>query len=264
VEPWSADRVWAQIESLSRAQPGGVLAMDADGTLWSGDVGDDLFHAFLRHGRVETPAFEAIRREARDCSLSDAGGGADVARRLYDAYVDGRYPEERMCEAMAWCFAGWTKGEVRAFARDVVDKGGLTERLQGETVGLLSRARQAGLVTVVVSASPADVVVEAASRIDIAPASVVAARSLWHEDVMLPDVERPIPFGDGKVSRLREHIGPDRTLYAAFGDNAFDVALLASARLGVAVRPKARLRSRANEVPGLVELQALNADGSSA
>src|SRR4029077_9864882 len=40
VEPWSADRVWAQIESLSRAQPGGVLAMDADGTLWSGDVGD--------------------------------------------------------------------------------------------------------------------------------------------------------------------------------------------------------------------------------
>jgi phosphoserine phosphatase len=56
------------------------------------------------------------------------------------------------------------------------------------------------------------------------------------------------------VRRLRERIGTGRTLYAAFGDNAFDVALLASARVSVAVRPKARLRERAGEVDGLVEL----------
>ena len=43
-------------------------------------------------------------------------------------------------------------------------------------------------------------------------------------------------------------------LYAALGDNGFDVALLASARVGIAVRPKPRLRERAAEVPGLVEL----------
>jgi phosphoserine phosphatase len=54
--------------------------------------------------------------------------------------------------------------------------------------------------------------------------------------------------------RLRERIGAGMALYAAFGDNAFDVALLAGAQVSVAVRPKARLRERAGEVPGLVEL----------
>ena len=228
--------------------------MDADGTLWSGDVGDDLFHAFLKHGRVEAPAVEAMRREACDHSLSDAGGGPDVARRLYDAYVEGRYPEERMCELMAWCFAGWTRSEVVSFAREVVDQGGLTGRLHQEVMVLLARARQAVLETVVVSASPVDVVIEAAGRIDFAPTSVVAARPRWRDGIMLPAVETPIPFAEGKVSRLREHIGSDRPLYAALGDNAFDVALLGSARLGVAVRPKPRLRKRADEVRGLVEL----------
>jgi phosphoserine phosphatase len=70
---------------------------------------------------------------------------------------------------------------------------------------------------------------------------------------MLPDVDRPIPYGDGKVKRLRERIGA-RPLYAALGDNSFDVAMLGSARIGVAVRPKPKLRARAHEVPGVVEL----------
>jgi phosphoserine phosphatase len=86
------------------------------------------------------------------------------------------------------------------------------------------------------------------------PSAVVGADPRFEGDVLLPDVHRPIPYGPGKVSRLREHIGAERTLYAAFGDNAFDVALLASARVGVAVRPKPRLRECAHEVPGVVEL----------
>ena len=73
-------------------------------------------------------------------------------------------------------------------------------------------------------------------------------------DAMLPSVDVPIPYGPGKVTRLRELLGPDRVILASFGDNAFDVALLATASLGVAVRPKARLRERANEVEGLIEL----------
>jgi phosphoserine phosphatase len=70
-------------------------------------------------------------------------------------------------------------------------------------------------------------------------------------------VERPIPYGAGKMARLREAIGHDRPLYASFGDNGFDVALLAGASVPVAVRPKPRLRARAAEVPGLVELAVI-------
>jgi phosphatidylglycerophosphatase C len=254
VELWSADRVWARVESLANGQPDGVIAMDADGTLWSGDVGEDLFHAFLKQGRVEAPALEAFRREARDHALSDAGSGPDIARRIYAAYVEGRFPEERVCELMTWAFAGWTRGEVRAFARGVVAHAGLPSRLHDEVLRVLDRARAASVVVVVVSASPIDIVREAAWSVGVPEGDVVAAQPQFDGQVMVAEVDRPIPYGEGKVTRLRQRIGPDRALYAAFGDNAFDVALLASARLGVAVRPKARLRARAHEVHGLVEL----------
>jgi len=125
VQQQTADDVWARIEALARERPGGVIATDGDGTLWSGDVGDDLFHAFLNHGRVEPPALEAFRRSARDHGLSDAGQGPEIARRIYAAYLAGAYPEDVMCEVMTWCFAGWTRDEVRAFSSDVIDRGGL-------------------------------------------------------------------------------------------------------------------------------------------
>jgi phosphatidylglycerophosphatase C len=254
VERQTADEVWTRIEAAVRAEPGGVIATDGDGTLWTGDVGEDLFHAFLDLGRIEPSSDEAIRQAARDHALSDAGTALEVARRIYAAYFDGHFPEERVCELMVWCFAGWQRDEVRAFARAAVDKGGLAARLHREVLSVLDRARAAGIEVVLVSASPEIVVVEAGSRVGFAPENVVAARACFDGDRMVPAVHRPIPYGDGKVIRLREKAPASRPLYAAFGDNAFDVAMLASARVPVAVRPKVRLRDRAAAVPGLVEL----------
>ena len=247
--------VWARIEPLAGAERArhGVLATDADGTLWSGDVGEDLFHAFLSAGRVEPPAEEAMRREARAFDLSDAGRGLDVAHTLYEAYRRGKYPEERICELMAWCFGGWKDGEMRAFARDVVERSGLAARFHPELHALLARAREAGIEVFLVSASPIAVVREAGARAGFDEAHMVAAETLEHAGVVGADVDRPIPYGPGKVQRLRARIG-ERPLLAAFGDNAFDVALLSESRVPVAVRPKQALRGRASEVPELVEL----------
>jgi phosphoserine phosphatase len=253
----NADEVWARIDALARHEgPRGVVASDGDGTLWSGDVGEDLFHAFMDAGDVTEAAEEAMRREASAHGLSDAGGGVEVARRIYAAYLEGRFPEERVCELMVWCFAGWTRDRLQAFAREVVDRGKLASRLHHEVLHVLERARAAGLEVLLVSASPVAVVVEAGLQVGFGADDVIAARPRYDGDCVAPSVERPIPYGDGKVARLRERIGAGRPLYAAFGDNAFDVALLASARVGVAVRPKPRLRLRADEVPGVVELVA--------
>jgi phosphatidylglycerophosphatase C len=251
----TSDEVWARIQAIAGATGAtGVVATDGDGTLWGGDVGDDLFHAFLEHGEVAEPALQAMRREAREHGLSDAGAPVDVARRIQTAFLEGRFPEEPVYELMTWCFAGWTRARVQGFARDVVARGGLDARLHGEVLDVLERARAAGMETMLVSASPFSVVVEAGALAGFAPEQVVAALPRFEGDVMLPEVERPIPYGPGKVARLLERIGRGRTLCAAFGDNAFDVALLSSARIGVAVRPKPRLRERAHEVAGLVEL----------
>jgi phosphoserine phosphatase len=252
----TSDDVWARIEALARGRTGGeqgVVATDADGTLWSGDVGEDLFHAFLDHGRVEPPAEEAMRREARSFGVSDAGKGLDVAHALYGAYRAGAYPEDRICELMAWCFGGWDPSDVQTFARSVVDRADLAGRFHAEVHAVAEKARAFGLEVFLVSASPIAVVREAGARAGFDEAHVVAARPLEQGGLVLPDVDRPIPYGPGKVHRLRERVGA-RALLAAFGDNAFDVAMLAEARIPVAVRPKAALRARAGEVQGLVEL----------
>jgi phosphoserine phosphatase len=255
VDLQTADQVWARIEALARADEGrGVVATDGDGTLWSGDVGEDLFFGFVDHGQFEEPALEAMRRDARDHAISDAGTGREIARRIYDAYLAGRFPEERVCELMTWCFAGWTEERVRAFAREVVDRGDLMARAHREVGHVLERARKVGIETILVSASPIAVIIEAGARFGFEEHRVVAARPRVVKGIVVPDVERPIPYGPGKVTGLRARIGEARTVYAFFGDNAFDIAILASARVAVAVRPKQRLRDQAHEVPGLVEL----------
>jgi phosphoserine phosphatase len=254
VQLQSGDAVWARIEALARAQPGGVVATDADGTLWEGDVGEDLFHAFLEFGRVEPPATAAIRKDARDHDVSDAGTGAEVARRIYGAYLRGGFPEERICELMTWCFAGWTRAEVAAFARRVVDAESIGARFHGEMISMLARARAAGIEVVLVSASPVAIVQEAASSAGFDAEHVVAAQASYLGEVMAAHVERPIPYAGGKLTRLRERIGAPRQLYAAFGDNAFDTDLLCGAGVPVAVRPKPQLRALASAVPGIVEL----------
>jgi phosphoserine phosphatase len=193
VQLQNADAVWGRIEELTRADPGGVVATDGDGTLWQGDVGEDLFHAFIGAGRVEPPALEALRRDALTHGLSDAGGGPDIARRIYSAYLDGRFPEQRVCELMTWCFAGWRREELRAFARDVVATGGLADRLHREVLDVIEKVRAAGVGVLLVSASPAAVVVEAAALVGFEAERVLAARPLYHDDVVVADVEHPIP-----------------------------------------------------------------------
>ena len=89
-------------------------------------------------------------------------------------------------------------------------------------------------------------------------ANVTAVRERVSEGGIVEcGVHRPITYGEGKVTNLRARLGPTRKLYAAFGDNAFDVALLNAAQHPVAVRPKMRLLERRSEVPGLVVLQQL-------
>jgi phosphoserine phosphatase len=145
---------------------------------------------------------------------------------------------------------------MEAFARDVVDRASLPARFHPELHSVLDRARSAGIEVFLVSASPVVVVREAGSRAGFDVSHVVAAVPLQQDGRVVPDVDRPIPYGPGKVRRLRERVGT-RPLLAAFGDNAFDVALLTEARVRVAVRPKAALRARAGEVVDLLELAPL-------
>jgi phosphatidylglycerophosphatase C len=246
--------VIARLERLVARRRGGALAFDADGTLWSGDVGDDFFRGALAEGRIEPPADEAIRSLAVEFGVVAPRGGVPLAAAVYDAYIRGEVPEDRVCEMVAFVCAGWTTEEVASFAGRVARSGKLCDRLHAEVMTVLSWAREEKVEAFVVSASPLAMVVEGARPLGFDAEHIVAVTSIVEGGgVLTAGIDRPIPYNSGKVSRLYERLG-SRPLYAAFGDNVFDIPLLRAAEAAVAVRPKPRLVDRAGEVPGLVRL----------
>lgn len=246
--------VISAIDAVAALEPGGAIAFDGDGTLWAGDIGEDFFDALLDHG-LHDKSHAALVREAAAEKLDTEGTAYEIAHRIHRAYLAGAFPEERVCEIMTWAAAGWSRAKLDRFCAEVIEAIGLRDRLHPEAIQVVEHARRVGIDVHLVSASPRAIVEQAARLVGIDPAMVSAARETCDEaGVVQCSVERPIPYGHGKVTRLRERVGT-RVLYAAFGDNAFDVPMLREARVPVAIRPKQRLIDRASEVRDLVVLE---------
>jgi phosphoserine phosphatase len=246
-----------EIDQAAKLDPKGIVAFDGDGTTWSGDVGEEFFHAVLERNDFRAPVLPALRAEAQSFGIAAEEPGPDealrIARRLFAAYQADRFPEERICEVIAWSVAGWTTSELASFCTELVKTTNVRSRIHPETQAVLEGARRHGIPCYLVSASPQAVVEAAAAIVGIAPSHIVAARPAIEDGEVRPWAARPIPYGAGKVhnllARAKDHGAGD--LLAAFGDNAFDVDMLQHAKIGIAVRPKDRLRARASEVRGL-------------
>jgi len=248
MESLSHDELVRRLDDAARRSPGGAVAFDGDGTLWSGDIGEDFYEAARR---LVLPSVHPRLVEAARAEGLPAPPASGAVEWIWAEYLAGRFSEIRVCEVLAWMVAGRPRAEVDAFAADLLERVGLRARLQAETLAVLEHARAKGIDVFLVSASPRAVVDAAARVVGIPAANVVAVREIVDPVGMVqPDVERPIPYGPGKVTCLRALLGA-RPLYAAFGDNAFDVAMLREAEIPVAVRPKERLRQVAESVPGL-------------
>lgn len=234
------------------------IAFDGDGTLWTGDVADRIWHALLEEQLVRDEARPALMRECASFELDTSGDVIALCTRLFQAYVDGHFPEERICEVQAWSFAGWTRAEIELFVDRILftpsaKEPSLLDTYIGETCEILAAAKARGVPVFVVSASPAHVIERAVRPLGVS--QVLGSRVLWSEDDrVLPDVERPICYGPGKVRALRRVL-EGRPLLAAFGDNLFDLQMLQFARIGVMVRPKPRLLAlpEAKALPTLAE-----------
>lgn len=247
----SLEELVRELEALEAAEAGGALAFDGDGTLWSGDVGEDYFHALVARGALGEATREPLAELARAHGIDAGGAPTAIAARLYEAYLAGSFPEDRACEIMTWARAGSPRDEVIAEAREIAAGLDLPSRLHPEAIEAARWALGRGLAVFLVSASPRQIIEAAAAHLGVVVSGVAAMTPRYDaRGVMEADVERPVPYGEGKVARLTELLA-GRALYAAFGDNAFDVPMLRSARVGVAIRPKKRLVDRAADVPGL-------------
>jgi phosphatidylglycerophosphatase C len=233
--------------------PGAVIAFDADGTLWSGDIGIDTFERMLEKRAFKDDTAAALRREGAAHGIEFPEDATGAARALYRAYERGAYPERDAFQMMAWAFAGYREEEARAFGLEVVEAVGLAARLHPEVLPIVDWAKSKGVPVFVVSASCAIVVRAALERLALPITDVFAMTPAVESGVVAARVTGPVTYGAGKVEALRRGAGGAR-LVGAFGDSAYDLAMLAEATVGVAVRPKPELLARADTCPGLVEL----------
>lgn len=254
----SVSELLARLGELTARAGNAVAAFDGDGTLWTGDVGEDLFHEVIRERALLPDALPALRRLAEAHGVSALGDANDVAARLFEAYLARRFPEKEVCEVLTWCYAGYPYAEVEARAASVLERIGLRDRLQRELDPVLGALRGAGVRTIVVSASPVFAVEPAAALWGFAAADIAAARPAVVNGRITAEMESPIPYASGKVLRARELIGTSNWL-VAFGDNAFDIEMFQAAQMGVAVRPKPVLLER---LPGLENTWLLEREAS--
>jgi len=257
----------ALLERIERAWGGGAaaLAFDADGTLWTGDVGVDLFEAFLEARGARSEAEEALRREAEAHGVAAEGGAHEIARALYDAFNAERYPEDRAFAMMAWAFAGWGEDEVAAFAERVLEARGIDARIRASLGAVIEWARARGVDVFVVSASPRAIVVRGVRRLGVAAERVFAMTPAVRGGRLAPELAEAATYGDGKVRALARAVPAlaaapfaqgESPILAAFGDSAYDAPMLRAARVPVAVAPSPRLTALAGTIPSLIVLEA--------
>jgi phosphoserine phosphatase len=230
-----------------------VLAFDGDGTLWSGDVGEDVFRFALHHGRLREEARAALDTEASTRGFESFADPNATAEHLFDMYVAGRYPEREICELMTWCYAGHSLPEMRALAREALEVSKHAERLHEELRPILSYARAHGVRTVVISASPRVNVEEACRIWGFAPEDIAASTPHVDGNRIASAMAGSVPYAAGKVTAGRALFG-DAHWVASFGDNIFDLEMMREAALGVAVRPKPALEARLAEFAEVLRL----------
>ena len=249
-------RLEGLLSEMGRAPSETLLAFDADGTLWSGDVGIDNFEALLERGAVLSAAASTLREEATACGLLIADDPTAQARILYQAYERGAYSEDRAFRMMAYVFAGYRAEEVRRFAAEVARATGLRDRMHREVLPIVAWASRRGVLRYVVSASHAVVVESSIEQMGLPIDGIFAMAQIEEQGRFSARIVEPATYGAGKTAALSARV-QGKALLGAFGDSGFDLHLLRAARLAVAVRPKPELRARAAECSGLVELAPL-------
>lgn len=253
----TASEVIARLAAeLPQAKEGAILASDADGTIWDGDVGFDLFEALLAARGVRDEAREALAGEARSIGIAADGDAMAIAIALYDAYKADRYAHDRAFAMMAWAFAGWPADELSAFTRRVLDEGNIDARIRPEVLSIFRWADERGVAVYVVSASPIAIISSAAPRLGIPLDRLVAMTPNVDESgAVLPGLAGPIVYGEGKLLALEaKRPGARSSLLGAFGDSTYDAAMLRAARVPVAITPSPGLVALLPSIPGALTL----------
>jgi phosphoserine phosphatase len=211
------------IDSVVTVDPR-VAAFDCDGTLWSGDAGENFFQWEIKRGVVSP----------------------DVARAMlarYAEYKAGKVSEEGMCGEMVTMHAGIPESRMMDAATEFMETS-FPGRVFEEMKQLVHRLHERGCEVWAVSSSNEWVIRVGMNLFGIEADRILAAKVELDHGVVTDRLVR-IPSGPGKTKSLEEVV--KKQIDAAFGNSKWDTEMLAHASHAFAVNPNPDLEATARQ-----------------
>ena len=201
-----------------------IAAFDCDGTLWSGDAGENFFAWEIEKGLVSP----------------------EVARAMRDRYAEykaGKVTEEDMCGEMVSMHNGLTETVMMTAAREFMSSA-FPGRIFPEMMDLVRRLQQQGCEIWAVSSSNEWIIRAGLEQFGIDADRILAAKAQMNGELVSESLVR-VPSGPGKPKALREVV--NREIDAAFGNSHWDTEMLMMAKHAFAVNPNPDLEAIARE-----------------
>jgi phosphoserine phosphatase len=254
----SINELKERLRPLLEGHDDAAVVFDADGTLWSHDVGCMVFDEAVNQGAFKAEALDALLAEARSQRLEAPGTSAnDIARALQQAWYAGVYEEKSAAEMQVWAYIGFFEAEFRDLTRLALHRGRHMATLHEEVLDLARWVRSRGARACIVSASPQWVVEEASRDLGFDVSDIIAGvpntNSSEGETRIQPGLRAPLPYGPGKATAGRALLGNSKWV-ASLGDSGFDLAMMAEAHVGVGIGNKPALLDGLREMPHAVRL----------
>lgn len=245
-----------RLARLLDQHPGGALVFDADGTLWTHDVGCMVYDAAAAAGAFKASARERLGLEAQRLGEAprDHHSATELVRLIELSLLGGHAAERALAELQVWAYVDFSEQELRDLCREVFQGGGHADGLHHEVLELAAYARDRGALTCVVSASPRIVVEEALRGLGFEKDLVVAGDPNWKHGRIDVGLEVPLPYGPEKAARGRRLLG-ETVWLATFGDSDFDLDMMREAALAVGLGEKPRLLEGLRAHPNALLLQ---------
>jgi phosphoserine phosphatase len=201
-----------------------LAVFDCDGTLWSGDAGEQFFYWEMERGLLP-------------------GEVARWARARYEEYRAGRVGEEQMCGEMVTIHAGLPSEMLeRAAAEFFADH--IASRIFPEMAELTRRLANTGCEGWAISSTNDWVIRAAAPRFGI-PAERVIAACVANDTGRCTDRLIRVPTDELKAAAIHELL--PRLPDAVFGNSIHDLAMMELARHAFAINPNADLEEIARQ-----------------
>ncbi len=231
--------VEAIVEALTVTPDGfeRCVATDADGTLWSTDVGDELFVDLGERSDFRGLAGSRLRARAEAILGSLPGDDLSLAHALMARYRAGEIAIGPMCELQAEAVGDRSEQDLSALYHRVAERVAATVR--PEVRALLETLASMGYSVHVVSGSLGDAVERCLTRAGIPFTTVAGARLSRRDGHVLPSLAGEIPLFDAKVRALESARAWPASL--GLGDGGWDVTFLRDVHLPVLVHPKPAL-----------------------